>query len=406
MKHPLMVCAVLDLVPRAHQWTNKELHRFFYRLGSGGVDYIRLFPFWGEDVLPYRKQPGGRYGLNVWNQQYLFQLERVCKIAYQWKIAIYFDLFDQCGFRGYYEKDFGKNPWTHNENGVNGIYEYSIVAMKYYMAWIKKMVDTVGLRGYRDTKYSLRRKVPRPNLFGLGNELKYPGDREGLHEWANTWGYGLADYLRKLGYKKEVLWSADENTGHALREYISPAGWYVSKCHGAPWVVRGEGATHWHECKRCHQPCDLKIRVGQHLFKRHETVEQYHGFNYWGTAVDVVKNLTRGRKYGWSDDGTNVKEDDRRGICVGGSKFCSADTSAVIRACKHLNKWMEMNPGQNEWHHIEMLPRSVSEATHHINGINRHRDINIYRRIATKVWGKDITRSYPAWQFKKYGITE
>ena len=397
MKHPLMVCAVLDLVPRANQFTDKELHRFFYRLGSGGVDYLRIFGFW-DGLKPWKKQPGGRYNLDLWNKEYWDSLERVCRIAYQWKVAIYFDLFDQCSMRGYFAKE--NNPWRYNENGVYSIYDDNKHSMEYYKKWIEKVVETVGLRGYRETKYGLKRRVPHPNLFGLGNELKKSGTRYELHNWANTWGYGLADYLRKLGYKKEVLWSAEQNTGHALREFISPVGWYVSNCCEAP--------VYGNKCIRCFRNAQ-RVDRGMYKFKRTETVYQKHG---WIEPKDTEliddrgrSNLTLNRKIGYSDDGVNCKDEEIRadGICVQPGKYCSAGTKSVIRLCRYIYNNVE---DVKQFHHIEQLPRSVSETSQHIGDLRQHRDVNIYYRIAKQVWGKDITRRYPAWQFKRYGITE
>ena len=369
---PLMVCAVLDLHVR--RFTDKELHRFFRRLGEGGVDHERFIPIWGEGLLPFRKQPSGKYNLELFNPEYFNELRRVCKIAYQWQVGIYFDLFDQCSLRGYYEGKQGKNPWTWNENGVKGIYDTSDKAIEIYKTWIKKVIDTVGLYGYRATRLGIKLKN-KPNLFGLGNELHFKGTRERLHNWANYWGHGLAGYMRKLGYKQQLLYSGETKTAHALRVYIGP----------------------WDGDPRKKPKWDME-------FGFEETVDVWHGFYDWRPIVKKINDqLTKNRWFAVSDDGTNVK--DIQAYVYPDSinppdNFACAKTGHVIDACQHIKAKVDNSPAR--WHHIEMLPRSVSEQSQSIKQLHQDRDVNIYNRIAKRVWGVDITRKYPKWMRRKF----
>lgn len=367
MKTPFMVCAVLDIVPRAVEWDDHTLHRFFYRLGKGGVDYLRIFPFW-DGLKPYRKRPSGKYDLDLWNPAYFDQLKRVCDIAHEWRIAIYFDLFDHC----YTKKPTRHlNPWYSNVNNVDGIYEYDSNAMRYYKQWIKKVWDTVGKRGYWKDKFGIKHKI-KPNLYGLGNELHATwANIPERHKWGDTWGYGLAEYIWKLGYRKEVMWSAEQKTNHALRAYLDKDD---------PWV------------KKYHPDCP---------FSRRDTVAQYHGWIIPHDSASIVLTTTK-RKMAYSDDGVNCKEDGD-GICVeqnGKKKYCSAPTRSVIDLCRFIKDNMRVW----QFHHIEQLPRSVSEVVHSLDDVDQHRDVNIYRRITKQVWGVDITRKYPRWLREKHGI--
>jgi len=368
---PYFVCAVLDIVPRAVGFDDHTLHRFFARLGEGGVDYIRIFPFWGKDVLPYRTDPDYGWDLDLWNMEYFTQLRRVVKASYEWRIGIYFDFFDHCGTKQD-NKDW--NPWYHNRQGINGIYDKNI---KYHKEWIKRIMLTVGLRGGWYDKYDKWHKI-RPNLFGLGNELNSHGawdTNKEYHDWANCWGYGLAEYMRTLGYNKEVMFSAEEKTAHALRAYISDDK-YV---------------THLHP---------------NNPFNKKSTVRQYHGWIDKFACEDVVINTTK-RKIAYSDDGVNYKnreENNYDGICVKQGdklKYCSASTGSVKRLCRYIK-----NNLQHKWqfHHIEQLPRSVSEVGQSLDDLDQHRDVNIYRRIAKSVWGVDIRRKYPRWLYEKHGL--
>jgi len=377
---PYFVCAVLDLHCRAHQFTDKELHRFMYRLGKAGVDYIRLFPFWGEEVTPFMKK-GKKYDLDLPKPQYWNNLRRVCETAAEWKISIYFDLFDHCGTkqgRDWSNRDW--NCWYNNRQGVkDGIYGTDIISLRNYMLWIKRVWDVVGKRGYFIKKDGSRRKL-RPNLYGLGNELdsRQAWDtKDGRDDWGIKWGYGLAHYLWRLGYRKEILWSAEKETSHVLRACLDKGDPLVRKIRPeCPWGKK-------------------------------DTVAQHHG---WisrldpDSVTDIVTN-TNVRKIGYSDDGVNYKWGGD-GICVevdGKTKYCSADTRSVIRLCRYIHE--NLNRGY-QFHHIEQLPRSVSEVEHSVSDLKQHRDVNIYKRIAKQVWGVDITRKYPRWLLKRHGIKE
>jgi hypothetical protein len=401
---PLAVCSVLDLHVR--RFSDKELHRFFRRLGEGGVDYVRLFPYWPKenDLLPWQKNPSGKYDLCVFRKEYFDELRRVCEIAYQWQIGIYFDFFDQCGFRSYND---WKNPWAHNNNGLHGIYEYDAFSIELYQRWIKKVVETVGLHGYRNTRLGIKLKN-KPNLFGLGNELNFRGQRKYLHRWAHYWGHGHAEYMRTLGYKQQILFSGEEKTAHALREFLSPWNNLESTCHGS-WVkVRGRTTKHY-VCGKCDKPCNVRPKM---KFGFGDTVDVWHGFYRWPQLVEKrlydhknkVYKVTNNRWFGVSDDGVDVQDGyhARYNPPVEGlpENFKCAGTEQVIRACKGLKKWLNNNPGYAQWHHIEQLPRSVSEQSQSIEQLHQDRDVNIYRRIA-KLWGVDITRKYSKWQLRR-----
>ena len=377
---PYFVCAVLDVHCRAHQFDEHELHRFMYRLGSAGVDYIRLFPFWGKEVPPYRKQHGGQYDLELLNPQYWTNLTRVCEAAYAWKIGIYFDLFDHCGTK--YGRDWSNrewNPWYNNSQSVDGIYAIDDIALRYYKKWIRKVWQTVGIRGEFIRKDGSRRKL-HPNLYGLGNELdsRQAWDTKVERDnWGVKWGHDLAAYLWRLGYRKEILWSAERETSHVLRACLDK---------GDPLIRRIRPDCPW---------------------GKKDTVAQYHG---WisrlnpDSVQEVVRN-TRVRKIAYSDDGVNFKWGGD-GICVeadGKQKYCSADTRSVIRLCRYIHENLEKG---YQFHHIEQLPRSVSEVGHSLDDLKQHRDVNIYKRIAEQVWGVDITRTYPRWLKQRHGIQD
>jgi len=359
---PYFVCAWLDGPNRSLAYSDRRLDRMMMRLGSAGVDYIRLMP-WPQGLQPYRRDPSGRFDLNLWNKDYFTELSRIAKTAARWRIATYYDLYDHCGLRDKYRE---LNPWTWNTQNIDGIYDVSVEAMCHYFRWTRKIVETVGLRGYFENKSGRKIRI-KPNLFGLGNELTFRGDRKHLHEWANTWGYGHAKHLRSLGYKKEILWSAEHETGQALRAYISPEG----------------------------NP--------QGLFRYSGTVEQFHGWVRQADCADTIRNTTRGRKLAYSDDGVHCTSDlHGDGICIkkgNREAFCSASTHSVIRLCRYIKGAVQ---NKHQFHHIEQLPRSISETYSTPDDLDQHRDVNIYWRIAKSVWNVNAKRTYPQWMYEKY----
>jgi len=362
---PYMVVAWLDGHVRG--FSNEQLHRAFRRWGEAGVDYIRIFPFWGDELLPYRRQDSGKFGLNLWFPDYWNELRRFCRIAYQWQIGIYFDLFDNCGVKKKSDRPWD-NPWLLNESGIRGIYETRDKAMEHYLKWAEKVIKTVGLRGYRRSKSGIMLRN-KPNLFGLGNELDYPGQyvntRQETWYWADTWGYGLAECMRKLGYKQQILFSGENHTVHALRDYIGP----------------------WHNMKFT------------------DTVDQWHGFFEWRPITLKLSTMTQNRWFALSDDGLNVT--DGRHYKYPAEldvppKYKNAHPSVVYHSCKKIKEWLDEHPGKAQWHHIEQLPRSISERHQSIDQLNQDRDVNIYWRIAKRIWGVDIRRTYPKWMRERF----
>jgi hypothetical protein len=405
---PYFVTAHLGLVPRAHYFTDEELHQFCYTLGTAGVDYIRLFPIdvWADEPLhPFRKHISGEYGLKLYNAEYFHQLRRVRRIANTWKVSIYFDLFDQCSAKG---DGIDINPWFNNRNGVHGIYDTSDDAMDFYKHWVTKVVSAVGLRGGYKTKNG-NWKLIKPNLFGLGNELKFPRNRRERHLTAYIWGRGLAEHLRRLGYRKEIMWSAETETGRALYDFISPLGQLVSDCckmpHTGPWENKS--------CVYCGKPCKVITKAGVR-FEYTDTVFQRHG--WIDTTIDpeienIVGKTTRRRKFAYSDDGVNYRWTNTSGydgICISTRRFCSAPTRKVISLCRYMKDNVRH---KSQIHHIEQLPRSVAEWTQPLSKITLsqrriEREVNIYQKIAREVWGVDITRRYPRWLKEKHGVKE
>jgi len=272
-----LVMAVLDIVPRSIDWTDKEIHEFCYEIGSAGVDMVRIMYWPLKDYpAPFKKYTEG-YDLRQWDKVWWHQLQRVRRIINTWKMGIYFDLFDHCGTK---EATRDINPWYNNINNVNGIYDTSPRALGLYKKWVSKVVRDIGLRGWRYNPLGIKVKTAY-NWFGLGNELTFKGTER--KEWAQLWGYGLAEHLRSLGYKQKLLWSGEEQTAHALRGWISP---------------------------------ENDVIPGGSIYGFNDTVIQYHGMDYWINAEGLLKTITRKRWIAFSDDGTNIKSDVEKGICV------------------------------------------------------------------------------------------
>jgi hypothetical protein len=330
------------------------------RLGESGVDYIRLFPFWGGMLLPYRKGMSGKFNLDLWNNVYFDELERVVRTAYRYRMGIYFDFFDHCGTKG---DNRYWNPWYSNQNGVNGIYDTSFKAEQYRIEWIKRAIETIGWRGEWKTKFGIKKKIKR-NIFSLGNELTCIDSHVKVHEFGRFWAFPMAKALRELGYKRPIAFSASTHAGHAIRAYVSDE-WDQGKNAG---------------------------------FNKLSTISQKHG---WGQFDRVLlDSIYGGRRFGLSDDGLNIKDPIKKGICVQGDKYCSLRTPFVKASFYTVDYYLKSH--KPKWHHLEQLPRSVSEPEHHLNDLDQDRDVNIYWRVAKRVWNVNSKRKYPDWMKDLY----
>jgi len=362
---PYNVVSVLDLVGRAPGYSDRELNQFMWRYSWRGADYLRLFPDWSNPfkLHPWKKLiPVGNtwYIFNIWDDRYFESLARVCDTAYRWKMGIYFDLFDHCFTKG---DNQDENPWFHMES-VNGIYDLN--AIRYYEKWIEKVWSVVGKRGSYTAKSGVKKKV-RPNLYSLGNELNFPSQSQNhYHQYGREWVRPLANKLRDLGYTGKICFSADSSdprpSSNLIRAYVSNEG---------------------DEC----------CPDGHHYTKK-TTVEQAHG-QFSTTAV--LPTIWNNRILALSDDGTNEKDEKHKAVCVG-KKYCSADLATVVECAREAKE----SYGKRQIHHIDILPRSVSEIDQKLDDLDLARDASVFQAIDKKVYGVNPTRKFSKWYKNSY----
>ena len=377
MKQPEYVCAVLGILNRIPKTNDYELNRFCAKLRSGGVTRIRLFLWnvWGDqhswthmflktgEKYQIFKTPGvPSSGMN-WNEEFFDTLRRLKEAVANWRMAPYTDFGDNCSTN---KKVRGNHPLYNNVDSINGMYDIGWKAQYMWTEIIKKVVDIVGVRRILvPTIVPGIKKPGRKPWYGLGNELYC--SYEFRNDFGKYWAYPKASLLRKLGYKGKILFSAHSVAWHKIRGWVSSDGVWNTE------------------------------------FKPKDTVGVIHGVDLYKDMEEKLRGVKAGRGFAISDDGTNVKEEARRAICIDEDRYCSANTASVILLVRDIWRYMKgINPKKCYFHHIEQLPRSVSEPYQSLSNLNYHRDRNIYRRIAKRVFNKDITWEIPGWMKRRF----
>lgn len=372
MKKPFKIVAVLGYLGQSAKRNVQQQHKFFQRLRTRRIQYLRVFTVcpWGKQTpssQPYDRLPDGTYDLLEFNTAFFTKLKELADLAGDFGVALIIDLFDHCGTNKTLRKN---NPWYNNINGVRGFYDTSRNSMMHQQRLIKKIIDTIGFHAYRKTALGIVTKV-RPHIYSLGNELyTQRGTGQDYHWIGRYWALPHALHLRKLGYKGKIFFSAHPWAAHAIWGYLSPEG---------SWC----GST----------------------FKIRDLVQQLHGMSYPVWVEDYVRPFVHGRYIGVSDDGTNIRYDEDKGICINGNRYCSADKDLVCSTLKTVKNVCDESRGhQRKLHSIEQLPRSVSESYQTLKNLNQHRDVNVWMAVGRRVYGQDWTRRTPRYLRKRYDL--
>jgi len=356
MKRPQFVMAALDIVGRMLHWSDYDLHTFFKKLYVRKVDKLRilLFNVWGEQneaSQPYLKDEDW-FDLDFFNPVFFGQLKRLSDMAYAWKTGLYIDLFDHCATK---EPTKHLHPYYNNVNIIFGMYDIRTEAQSYRNDLAKKVIETVGLRGYWRNRLGIKCALP-PNIFSLGNEL-YCSHAE-RHSFGEHWAYPLAHQLRELGYTEKIAFSASEEAAHAIRAYVNTEGDWKSE------------------------------------FKKDDTILQLHGMDSPAWVDENVPGVVHGRYFGISDDGTY-----KRNPSIG------TVARIVSRTLAYCKEPFMRTKKQRYIHHIEMLPLSISEIPTKVWEIDTGRDLEVYSTIARKNFGiKKPNRETPRWLLKRNGL--
>ena len=391
MKQPRKIVALLDYIGRSWNWFLQDEYCFFQQLRTRRIKYLRVFTVcpWGEqspnsqpfqrvyhrgvNLYPleeFNEVSENMYNLEEFNDAFFDKLKHLADEAGDFGTALIIDLFDHCGTNKKLRKN---NPWYNNINGVKGFYDTSDTSMMFQRKLIKKIVDTIGFHAYRKTALGIRKKV-RPHIYSLGNELYTAGGGTTYHWIGRDWALPHSLYLKGLGYKNEIFFSAHEKARHAIWEYVGPGG--------APW-----GST----------------------FKIKDTVCQMHGMAYTPWADDNIAGVAHGRKVSVSDDGTNIKYAGDKGICTNGDRYCSASINLVCSTLAYIKEVCNQRNRRGRRHRIlhsmEMLPRSVSETYQTLKNLNQDRDLDVWTEIGERVYGQDWTRKTPRYLRKRYNLT-
>ena len=378
LRRPEMVCAVLGILNRLPKTSTYEANLFFSKLRSSGVKRLRIFLWtvWGEqyswaqmfgkwesqeDKFKIFNKPGvPSSGMN-WNEEFFDNLKRLKNIAANWRISLYIDLGDHCSTN---KKVRHKHPLYNNIDGINGMYDTGWKAQYMWREIIKKLIDVVGVRMMVPTRILGIRRFGKKPWYGLGNELYC--SHEDRNRFGREWAYPKAHALRQCGYKGKILFSAHPIAWHKIRGWVSSDGVWNTE------------------------------------FKPRDTVGVIHGVDLYKDMEVKMKAVKAGRGFAISDDGTNVKEEARRAICINGNRYCSADAPSVIRLVNNIWSYMKsIRPNRCYFHHIEQLPRSVSEPYQSLGNL-KLRDKNIYWKIALDVFGEDIRWKVPKWMKRRF----
>lgn len=353
MKRPYLIMAVLDIVGRMWEVSDRRMHQFLRSLWFRCVDYLRIFLFcsWGPQgpsSQPYVRLNNGKYDLDIFNPDFFAQLKRLADMCYQWKVALYVDLFDNCALANYLPP--GLHPYENNVNGVKGMYDESMKAQDYRNKLAEKVIETIGLRG-KFKGMILIRKL-RPNLLGLINEGKCVDTKQGRDQFGRNWAYPLASHLRKLGYKGKIMFSAYDPAAHAIQ------GWVSSD-------------EHW-----------------QSEFKKQDTVRQLHGVWDISSLNEKLKPVTHRRWFATSTDGTFSKNPNINMVC------------GIVDWSMRTAKEDKLH-----YHHHEELPLSISDIGTYFHEIEPKRDLEVYSAIRRRVFGiKKPNRKVPKWLKKRTGL--
>jgi len=306
----------------------------------------------GPSSQPYVKDENGVFNLEEFNEQFFIQLKRLARVAYDFAVALYVDLFDHCGTKKHKEI----HPYYNNRNDIKGIYDRSPKAQEYRNKLAEKVIQTIGLRGTYPALRGTIRLPLHPNWFGLINEgYCSHADR---HHFGKDWAYALAYKLRRLGYKEKILYSAHEEAAHAIAAYVSSEGdWYTE-------------------------------------FKKDDTVNQLHGMVDISWVEENAKKVEHGRWFATSTDGTY------------GRNPSINDVIAIIKRAGELCKEpFGKRKRQRYYHHHEELPLSISEIPTKVWEIDIDRDLEIYSKINRKIFSmRKPNRKPPRWLLRRYGI--
>ena len=362
MKRFPLVMAVLDILGRMGGWSNKDLARFFRKLFFRKVKYLRIFLFcmWGPQTKssqPYVKNENGIFNLDEFNEVFFIQLKRLATIAYDFRVALYVDLFDHCGTKKYLDPE-KTHPFYNNCNHVDGMYDRSDLAQEYRNKLAKKVIQTIGLRGTYPALKGLIKKPLHPNWFGLINEGYCGSTKSERDAFGRYWAYPLAHKLRKLGYEEKILYSAYKDAAHAI------SGWVSSD-------------EHW-----------------QSEFKKGDTVRQLHGIDNVDRVDEKARGVVHGRWFATSTDGT-FKRNPSKGLVV----------SILFYVSELCKEPFGLKGKQRYYHHHEELPLSISEIPTKVWEIDSGRDLEVYSAISRNVFGmKRPNRKVPKWLLRRYGI--
>jgi len=319
-------------------------------LGKCGVDYVRIFlQGWGGEgrLLPFKKHNIiNAFDLDKPNNEYDLALKEIVDIAHRHHIKIHGDLFDNCQYRETW------NAFRNNINDIRNIYDYRPHTMEFWKhQWIDRWLKVLD--------------VKKGDRIGLGNELKFPGEKDVRlrKEWAEKWGFELAKYLLDKGVERPIYFSASKISGHKLHGYIS----------GEEHPELDSGKAYTLSCFQIHG-----IGIPEHLDIAYPA--DHNG-----------KRFSSKRLYAYSDDGVgccywNKMSEEKRGICATGGKCCSANTKWRIETVRLF--WKILG---KRLHSIEFLPREVA-GNEPIRNFNVKVSANIYPRLAKAIWNTDIKR--------------
>ena len=366
MKSPLFV--LFSIYPHCKHESDYELKRFAWRVGSAGVDYVRVFSGWEEGpdfVAPFPKTDG-KWDLSHVNPEYLQYLRRFRDALRLYGVGILFDFFPSQLCRAGYPFAFWHRD--NNVNNVDSVYGTRPHELAHYCAWIKTIFDTIGTEG---------------NLFKFGNEMQAPGDQldptgrnndvNEIKRWAEVWVDTVAKFVRSIGVQGPLSCTCENyaGTGHKISNYLCEPDWGLEW----PW---DRAINHIH--------CGT-IPAFVEWFKPGTDDRRYSLRKYYAISDDGI---------GFS--GINSVPPERRGTCSSGREWygsyvgskCSGDVQFRVEWVRYFQELFGYRLAM-----VELMPQCHHSSGWKLNDLHQEVDLDCYNVIAREVYGVDVRRSFP-----------
>lgn len=156
-KHDLLNSWLVVFSPTVQGCLKNDYTEFDYdkweiwcqKSANSGANGIRILPYapWSQEggAVPINKLwspnilENGKWNLDKWNETYFQTLVKMIEIASNYKLKIWFSLFDNCQW---HHQAGGVTPWGNNTQRINGYYG----SLPYALKWVDKVFSYIGTK--------------------------------------------------------------------------------------------------------------------------------------------------------------------------------------------------------------------------------------------------------------------